>query len=349
MAGTIVVDRIESDGSYASTINVASQINFSSAPSIGGVTARFGLRNKLINGNFDLWQRGTSFSFVNNSYAPDRWVWIFDGTSSSTNTVTRQTFPIGQTDVPGNPKYFMRYTYGVTSTPNNYFRQQIEGVETLAGKTVTVSCWAKCASGTVAAYFENQQEFGTGGSPSSGVYGIGHADFTITTSWQKFTFTHTLPSISGKTIGTSANQGSVNPSFYFPTNAGNTVDFAQIQLEEGSVATSFEERPIGLETTLAQRYYFRGSLYGGGCSSGSTSQYIGINFPVTMRTSPTVSWISGGRIGNGSTDTAVTGISALIGTGPASASVNFTTSSFGSGAQGIVLYNEPVIVLNAEF
>jgi hypothetical protein len=225
-------------------------------PVIDGVGyTPFNLRNRFINGNFDFWQRSTSATLTGSSYpAPDRWVWIYDGTSSSTNTVSRQTFALGQTDVPGNPKYFMQYTYGVTSTPNNYFRQNIESVLTLAGKTCTVSFWARCTSGTVSCSYQNQQEFGSGGSPSSGVYGIGSASFTLTTTWQKFVITHTLPSITGKTVGTT-HDGSMNPSFYFPTNAGNTVQFAQMQFEEGSVATPFEQRPLALELQLCQRYF----------------------------------------------------------------------------------------------
>jgi hypothetical protein len=230
-------------------------------------------RNKFINGNFDFWQRATSANLTTASYpAPDRWIWIYDGTSASTNTVSRQTFALGQTDVPGNPKYFMQYTYGVTNTPSNYFRQNIESVLTLAGRTCTVSFWARCTSGTVACTFQNQQEFGAGGSPSAGVYGIGSTAFTLTTTWQKFVFTHTLPSIAGKTVGTS-HDGSINPSFTFPTNAGNTVQFAQMQFEEGSVATPFERRPFGTELALCQRYFFQSQTFGSN-STGLTSNHF---------------------------------------------------------------------------
>jgi hypothetical protein len=266
------------------------------APVIDGVGyTPFNFRNKFINGNFDFWQRSTSATLTGSGYpAPDRWAWIYDGTSSSTNTVSRQTFALGQTDVPGNPKYFMQYTYGVTSTPNNYFRQNIESVLTLAGKTCTVSFWARCTSGTVSCSYQNQQEFGGGGSPSSGVYGIGTTSFTLTTTWQKFVITHTLPSITGKTVGTTYD-GSMNPSFYFPTNAGNTVQFAQMQFEEGSVATPFEERPLGLELQLCQRYcmaYTAGgdtnyTYFSIGQAMSSTETRQVFIFKQTMRALPT--------------------------------------------------------------
>jgi hypothetical protein len=295
-------------------IQTASQALSNEGPTIG-------FKNKFINGNFDFWQRSTSANLTTSSYpAPDRWVWIYDGTSSSTNTVSRQTFALGQTDVPGNPKYYMQYTYGVTSTPSNYFRQNIESVLTLAGKTCTVSFWARCTSGTVVCSFQNQQEFGSGGSPSAGVYGIGTTSFTLTTTWQKFVFTHTLPSITGKSVGTT-HDGSINPSFIFPTNAGNTVQFAQMQFEEGSVATPFEQRPLGLELLLCQRYYqqvggeaYTGIGYGINFSTAQIARGVYVKFNATMRAAPTASisgtLIASDRTGFDTDISSITGIAA---------------------------------------
>lgn len=61
MAGTIVVDRIESDSSYSSTINVASKVNFTGGMQIGGQdSAMSGFKNKIQNGDFRIFQRTTS-------------------------------------------------------------------------------------------------------------------------------------------------------------------------------------------------------------------------------------------------------------------------------------------------
>jgi hypothetical protein len=79
MAGTIVVDRIESDGSYASTINVASKVNFTGGMQIGGQDTTFGgMRNRLINGAMTIDQRnaGSSLAFAavaGDVYTIDRW------------------------------------------------------------------------------------------------------------------------------------------------------------------------------------------------------------------------------------------------------------------------------------
>lgn len=109
------------------------------------------------------------------------------------------------------------------------------------------------------------QVFGTGGSPSSFV-NVGNNVIALTNMWQKKTITITIPSIIGKTLGTDGVHTSYTVlKFWFdsgsavngglPAFQSGTFDIAQVQLEEGSVATPFEDRPIGLELSLCQRYY----------------------------------------------------------------------------------------------
>ena len=221
-------------------------------------------KNLLINGCFRFWQRATSHS----TYAvgsDDRWWLPILGDSASTNS--RQSFTLGQTDVPGNPQYFCRnvVTAGTTSNSLVAKYQLMEGVETTAGKTLTLSFWAK-ASASLNMSTEFVQVFGTGGSPSTEVTGIGGVKHALTTSWQKFTATGTMPSISGKTLGTNGNDG-WNVSFWFDagsdydtrTNSlghqSGTFDIAQVQVEIGDHATEFEHRDDGTELALCQRYY----------------------------------------------------------------------------------------------
>jgi hypothetical protein len=137
------------------------------------------------------------------------------------------------------------------------------------------------------------QNFGTGGTPSPVASTGGGGAATLTTSWQKITRTVTLPSVAGKTKGTSENDF-LMLVLALPNNVINAVDIAQVQLEAGSVATPFERRPYGTELALCQRYLpafvFDNSTtsYGfvGQCIS-TTQAVIPLTFQVQARVAPT--------------------------------------------------------------
>lgn len=205
------------------------------------------LKNKIINGNFGIWQRGTSFNrtsaFTVNIYTADRWAW--DNLTNNTTEVSQLALPVGM---------FERGIFGVrckrTTTASNEFnfKQRIEGVRTLAGTTVTLSFWVKGNANYTATVLA-VQNFGSGGSS---IVVANLQSYGVTASWQKIVRSFTLPSVEGRTIG--ANNfleiriiGNVTGNF--------EIDITQIQLEEGAIATPFEHRPIGLELALCKRYY----------------------------------------------------------------------------------------------
>jgi hypothetical protein len=249
-----------------------------------------GMRNAIINGNFDIWQRGTSFaSPTNANYTADRWKVQFNNTGA-TRTLSRQSFALGQTDVPGEPTYFMRFDQSVAGSGGTFTQldQYIESVRTFAGQQVTISFWAKAAASTTMPSVAFQQLFGTGGSPSSLNQTTAGSSLALTTTWQKFSYQVTLPSISGKTLGTDNNDALI-VVFFMPLNATFTIDIAQVQVEPGPVATPFERRPIGTELALCQRYYEAGSV--SFCWNAGTPTDIKVTraFVVTKRAAPTIS------------------------------------------------------------
>lgn len=238
--------------------------------------------NAIINGAFDIWQRGTSINTTGTFYGADRWL-TFSFSGSST-TISRQTFTPGTAPVSGyEGKYFMRVSSTNTTTR---FYQRVEDVQTFAGQTVTVSFWAKAAS-AVTQYVDVIQNFGSGGSAETSA-GIGSA--SLTTSWQRFSFTYAVPSITGKTVGTSSYL-----ALQFDSAVNNAVDIWGVQLEAGSSATSFARAAATLQGELAacQRYYVRysGAAYqtigGRGNAKSTTQANIWFTHPVTMRVSPT--------------------------------------------------------------
>jgi hypothetical protein len=220
-------------------------------------------KNYVINGKFDIWQRGTTQTTSGYGSA-DRWQFTNTG---STKTTSQQSFTLGQTDVPENPKYFSRTVVTSVAAVGNFTAnfQRMENVLLSSGKTFTLSFYAK-ADATKNIAVEFTQSFGTGGAPSADVTSISVSTLALTTNWQKYTVTGTFPSVSGKTLGTAGNDYfqfifwlEAGSTFNTRTNTlgqqSGTFDISQVQLEEGSVATNFEYRSIQTELALCQRYY----------------------------------------------------------------------------------------------
>lgn len=268
--------------------------------SISGLTSvnggQIGFRNKIINGNMGIYQRGTGAVTVSGRYGPaDRWKSQAFGNTFST---TQGSFVSGDTLFDtGGAQYFTQCAVTSVAGAGNYtsILQKIEDVRILAGKTVTVSFWAKASSGTPSIGVQMAQNFGTGGSAQ--VDGTGQAQ-ALSTTWTKYTKTFTIPSINGKTVGTEATHSTalvfwLDSGSTFNTLSGSigqsskTVSIAQVQLEVGSVATEFEFRPYGLELSLCQRYYEAGSF---NTVSQGTSTYAGqfVSYMAIKRAVPTV-------------------------------------------------------------
>lgn len=266
-------------------------------------------KNYIINGNFDIWQRGTSFNAV--GYTADRW---YVGANGSTFVNTQQPFTLGQTDVSNEPTYFYRSVVTSVAGVGNrcYLIQKIGSVRTTAGKSVSLSFYAK-ADAAKSISIEFLQDFGTGGSPSAAVTTIGVNKINLTASWQKFTIENiSIPSISGKTLGSNNND---NLAVWFWFDAGSnfnartsslgqqsgTFDIAQVQLEEGPNSTNFEWRHMQQEITLCQRYYEKSysltTAPGTNTTVGAVSFYAGSAylvignqpFKVEKRAVPTMS------------------------------------------------------------
>ena len=284
-------------------------------------TSPFSFRNKIINGNFDVWQRGTSQTSSGYGSA-DRW---FLAHSGSSKTASQQSFTVGQTEVPNNPKYYLSQTVTSVTGAANYvvYFYRIEGVRTLAGKTATLSFYAK-ADTNKNIVTEGFQWFGAGGSPSS-FTNFSPVTHNLTASWQKFTTTISIPSISGKTLGTNGGDY-LQILFWFDagtnwdsrTNSlgqqSGTFDIAQVQLEEGTVATPFEHRPIGVELSLCQRYCqaFKASehtdgyrRYGNAIAIATTGYHAIVEFKTSMRSAPTLTKNSSFQLYNGGFVTSV--------------------------------------------
>jgi hypothetical protein len=68
------------------------------------------------------------------------------------------------------------------------------------------------------------------------------------------------------------------------TNLVQTVDFASVQVEAGTVATPFEVRPYGVELALCQRYYYTAYVDTVLATYGTAAYANLIYYKVSLRT-----------------------------------------------------------------
>ena len=245
-------------------------------PTINGVaqSGYTGFKNLLINGGFDVWQRGSNASLVSGSetYFADRWV----GASAVSTYVYENSASFGRGAVTIN---------GASST-TTWIEQRVESanarkiansskatisieVHSLSAFTFTQSVAYMDTADSNASYTEVDSQL-----------------FSHTGSGYE-TFSFTITPVSDMKNGFRVR--------FLTTDQGTTVvTILNIQLEEGSVATPFEQRPIGLELSLCQRYYFKtdGRLQFSPYSSDGATRRFTYMLPSTMRVSPSVSNIT---------------------------------------------------------
>lgn len=322
-------------GSTGQVLTVAAGVPAWSTPSVPANLFYAG-KNKIINGDFFINQRALT-STTSAGYGFDRWAQAF---STGTSTYSAQTFTPGTAPVSGyEGATFARIVTATQSGAGGYslLKQPIESVRTLAGQTATVSFWAKAATGTPKVAVEFAQNFGAGGSPSAEVDTYA-GQVTLSTSWARYSVSVTVPSISGKTIGTTANTSDLTVALWvsagttFNSRTGsigiqnNTFDIWGVQVEAGSSATDFQTATGNYQGELAacQRYYEQSYLSAATDTAGKVSTYSDSNYTqgtvwkVTKRSSPTVVVYST----NGGTANRVRQISTNVNYTPAGVSVS---------------------------
>lgn len=252
--------------------------------------------NAVINGAFDIWQRGEGLSTASSAstgYVADRWQMFRDGYASG-----------GATYRPSGPTGFksaarVQRNAGNTSLAGVLLAQSIESLNSVpyAGKNVVLSFYARAGANysslgssltvSVVSGTGTDQNVSNGLTGQASVLG---GNVALTTSWQRFTITGA--------VSASANQLAV--SFYYnPTGTAGASDYFEVtgvQLEEGTSATPFRRAGGTIQGELAacQRYFIRYggeslySLFGAGYVESSLVVWVSFHVPVKMRTAPTL-------------------------------------------------------------
>jgi len=248
--------------------------------------------NAVINGGMDIWQRGTSFTTTSatTNFAADRWC-IYNGRTGT--TYSRQSS--GLTGF----NYSMRVQRdsGNATTSALYLTYTAETQDSLrfAGQTATVSFYAKAGANysSASSALTGILTYGTGTDQIiwsfTGSTASGSTTATLTTSWQRFTFTASVSSSATELGLTFVNTpvGTAGANDYF--------EITGVQLELGSVATTFKRAGGNIQGELAacQRYYYRSGgsatyeVFGWGIAASTNALYIQTKAPVTMRVAPT--------------------------------------------------------------
>ena len=305
-------------------------------------------KNLLVNGNFDIWQRGTSFANPAGYFA-DRFTTL---ASVSNITFSQQT-----TGAPAGSRYILRATATGASAYSTVC-QMIETaqVEMLQGSTATYSVKLRVnstfnATGLILKLQKSATaDAGTGATwtdistTSIALASLPTTAGTSTATYYQGTITAAIPSDG------TANSLRVIVDFNGGSASGSIVEYSQFMLELGSVPTTFMRAggTIQGELAAAQRYYYRAnssSAYGwigSGIGYNTTTAAISTVLPSQMRVPPTAVEFSTLALNDGTNNTTVT--TCTIDTNQ---TANNTAVCNISAASGIVQYRPYYIRMNA--
>jgi hypothetical protein len=305
-AGSATIAGADQSGAGVAASSAAISANAAAASAVAAAAAAAPAgvnnvgRNLLHNSIFRVQQRGLGPFTGSGNFTADRWQLFL---SSSTCSATIAGLADADRTAIGDETatVALQFVVGGTAGAPDFVdvQQHIEGVRRFAGKTVSLSFWAKATSGTPKIGYELVQNFGTGGSPSATVTGIGSgATPALSTAWTRYTATIAVPSAIGKTTG-SSNDAHTSVNLWFSSGATNngraggigvqsgTIQIWGLQLEVGSAVTQLEKPDFAIELENCQRFYFAGAFnfiwYGLSANALASMVYL----PTTMRATPT--------------------------------------------------------------
>jgi hypothetical protein len=255
--------------------------------------------NYIINGGFDIWQRGTSFTAqLTDTKANTADRWNANASSTTAFTVSRQT--VSDPLIP-NIQYSLRFQRNsgsaVGNSMNMVYNFESSDSIPLAGKTVTFSFYARRGEN----YSQTSSSIAANLRSGTGIDGNIYTSWpgsatvasftpTLTTSWQRFQVTGSV-NPAARQLGillVAAPSGTAGANDWF--------EITGVQVEEGSVATPFRRNANSVAGELAacQRYALvlpsnplgAGFYIGTGVVMSSTSTRAFISFPVSMRRAP---------------------------------------------------------------
>jgi hypothetical protein len=283
-----------------------------------------GFRNVIINGAMRIAQRSASVSSITSgeTYRTlDRFVSAYGTTGTWTESQS--------TDAPagfGNSIKFQCTTANASLSAGSYliWGQNIEGQNlqqfakgTSSAKPFTLSFWVKAfQTGTfVAELYDNTNsrqvtktftintsatwEYKTIQFPAdaTGAFANSNASALSLYFWLVAGTTFTSGTATGSWSAASNGNRAAGLSVNGASSTSNYFQFTGVQLEQNYQPTPFEQRPIGVELGLCQRYYYRrgggvggvvSDIYLSGYQPASTNIIFSHFHPVEMRATPSL-------------------------------------------------------------
>ena len=264
---------------------------------ISGLNTQIG-RNHLINGEFSVAQRNTSFVASDNNddvYTLDRWNLVSDG-NDIVDVTQSTTVPTGGAlksiglDVETANKQFgivqiieAKNCTGLIGNEVTFsFKAKVSNVR-LGDVRAGIIAWSSTADSVTSDVVATYNDDANPTLASNLTFENTPSDLGVTTSWVTYSVTATID--TGSTTNVVVWIGSVDSS----TTAGDFLYITDCQLEIGPNTSSFEREDYGTTLAKAQRYYFVGGPGACGGYSATTKAIFGFQFPQIMRAAPTVS------------------------------------------------------------
>ena len=259
----------------AASLDGTNGLTFNDGTLMGSANS-LGMRNRIINGDMRIDQRnaGAAVTVGLNPYLTDR---FFSSNETGIGTITAQQLTLG------NSRSLRLTATAAITDLTNQFKGIVQAIESqncfdLNNKTVTVSFIVETNwTGNLAVAFRNSAATRAYVVNAAVVSGINNVSVTLPFEAATVATNNNLrgleffigansTNIDRRTATTGAWVAGVficsTASTNWTTTAGNFINVTNVQLEEGSVATPFERRPIGLELALCQRYYEEGAPLG---------------------------------------------------------------------------------------
>lgn len=253
-------------------------------------------QNELDNGNFEIWDRATSFTAAGS--VCNRWRLALG--SGAAVTVSRRD----QANADAyRGKYYLRFNRGTTGSTASTLSQYRDDVRSFAGQRIVLSCRMRDSVDGTDLNFYLTQYFGTGGGPSADVTTTAQVR-RIDGNWRRYSIVFDVPSIDGKTIGSNEDSALIFVIEYPTAGGANFWDIEWAKCEVNHMPTDFIAKSPEDDRADCERWYIKsfsdGVFPGSASSVGRVQQFslfananyyrTNVYFPTRMARIPIVTF-----------------------------------------------------------